>query len=444
MSLSLRDDDAELLADLARLTGLGVLSAVPARATSKPQFLWKITSQPECQRLSELIELYPLRGRKRAEAAVWSRAVRALREGPRTPELPLAHRELRSLRRYVDPERRDATIVELPESELAPYLGGLFTGEGHLSISTGRCRVTLKLRDDDRPLLEAIAVATGLGGIYATGAYRTSRPAAAWNVHRRDEMPHAVELLERCGLRGRKLREFDVWREAALEVAKPRVRRSQLTIDDAEARMSAIRTYRAPTALPAQTDHRERRSNAYLEILRTAAKMTNGQLTSTAYHRARLAHPDWPTRNTIAAAFGSWAAALGSAGLAHRCSSRARADAAGRPRDYTGEELLKRHAARARVLGAVTTLAEEGALTPTVHDYLAHRAANDRSLPSLGRLYDLFPAGWWSVLKEAGLPARRRCGPRREDLQRPPAPADVLLLVHATAHQRQVRADPGG
>jgi hypothetical protein len=139
MSLSLRDDDAELLADLARLTGLGVLSAVPARATSKPQFLWKITSQPECQRLSELIELYPLRGRKRAEAAVWSRAVRALREGPRTPELPLAHRELRSLRRYVDPERRDATIVELPESELAPYLGGLFTGEGHLSISTGRC-----------------------------------------------------------------------------------------------------------------------------------------------------------------------------------------------------------------------------------------------------------------------------------------------------------------
>jgi hypothetical protein len=31
----------------------------------------------------------------------------------------------------------------------------------------------------------------------------------------------------------------------------------------------------------------------------------------------------------------------------------------------------------------------------------AHRTANDPSLPSLGRLYRLFPAGWRSVLKQA-------------------------------------------
>ena len=43
----------------------------------------------------------------------------------------------------------------------------------------------------------------------------------------------------------------------------------------------------------------------------------------------------------------------------------------------------------------------------TVHQHLEYRAANDPALPSLSRLYDLFPGGWHSVLKQAAMPSLR-------------------------------------
>jgi hypothetical protein len=64
---------------------------------------------------------------------------------------------------------------------------------------------------------------------------------------------------------------------------------------------------------------------AYAEVLRAfAAEVPDGMLTATAYAQARERHPEWPTRNTIASAFGGWARALDAAGLGSRVTDRAR------------------------------------------------------------------------------------------------------------------------
>jgi hypothetical protein len=420
MSLALRDDDAEILVALAQLTGLGRLVQAPARGPSKPQVVWHVVSHAECLRLTDLLRGFPLRGRKRREYEIWREAVHDLVDEPRPPSLPLAHTEIRALRRYVDPERRSTKPVELSDDALGPYLGGFFTGEGHLAISRRRVRTAVKVREDDRPLLEAFARSTGLGAVYVTPAYRNPNPAAVWIVHRSDQLSAAVQLLEHAGLRGRKRREFEVWREAAREAAKPAPQRSGRLLDSAAARLKETRAYRAPRDLPTRRDRSDDQKRGCAQVLREAASVVDGQLTTTAYEAVRATHPEWPTRNTIAIAFGGWAVALSAAGIGQRCSEHARAHAAARRREHTYGELLARRAARQRVVAAVTVLIDRGSRhRPTVHDYLAHRIANDRSLPSLSRLYNLFPGGWWSVLRQAGLPVE------------PPRPAQASV-VHRT------------
>jgi hypothetical protein len=75
MTLNQRDDDADMLLDIVRVTGLGRLHAVPARRTSRPQVVWSVGSKLECRQLVGLLRRFPLRGRKRREFAVWAAAV---------------------------------------------------------------------------------------------------------------------------------------------------------------------------------------------------------------------------------------------------------------------------------------------------------------------------------------------------------------------------------
>jgi hypothetical protein len=57
-------------------------------------------------------------------------------------------------------------------------------------------------------------------------------------------------------------------------------------------------------------------TEAYVDVLRACAgELSGARLTCTAYARTRERHPEWPTRNTIALAFGSWKGALEAAGL---------------------------------------------------------------------------------------------------------------------------------
>lgn len=90
----------------------------------------------------------------------------------------------------------------------------------------------------------------------------------------------------------------------------------------AAARLSESRAHRGPRQPPG-TGGQDGRSarEAYLVVLRAfAAERPDGALTCTAYAQARAGHPEWPTRNTLALAFGTWAQALAAAGLGSRTS----------------------------------------------------------------------------------------------------------------------------
>jgi hypothetical protein len=75
MTLTARDDDADLIYELARLTELGRVTWSPARGRSRPQVAWNLSAKADCIRLIEILDEYPLRGRKSRDYAIWSAAV---------------------------------------------------------------------------------------------------------------------------------------------------------------------------------------------------------------------------------------------------------------------------------------------------------------------------------------------------------------------------------
>jgi hypothetical protein len=78
----------------------------------------------------------------------------------------------------------------------------------------------------------------------------------------------------------------------------------------------------AEVVLPRQ----ESPAETYIDVLRAFAdEAPGGELTCTAYTRARTGHPEWPTRNTLTIAFGTWEKALAAAGLGARASPWRRA-----------------------------------------------------------------------------------------------------------------------
>jgi hypothetical protein len=163
-SLVQRDDDTPVLAEFQRLTGLGRLRARKVVRNSRSQTLWLITSKAECQQLAALLTQFPLRGRKRREFEVWAEAIRIWRSVHRSScgrWMDLAHAavQLRALRRYVDPPR-SIERASVDPHELVWYLGGFFTGEGTFYLGQDSARATVRLRRDDRPLLELLASTT--------------------------------------------------------------------------------------------------------------------------------------------------------------------------------------------------------------------------------------------------------------------------------------------
>jgi hypothetical protein len=401
LTVAMRDDDAPVLTDLHAKTRLGHFVKVRARGNSKPQVAWTIESRTECLRLTEILQDHPLYGRKSLEVEVWAHALHELERGADDSALPQAASDIRRLRRYGN--RSDDRPPDLDARGFSAYFGGFFTGEGHLLLRPDACRVVLKLRDDDRPLLDAIASHTGIGRVYAMPATATSRPAAAWIVYRHTELAKAVELLENAGLRGRKQREFAEWRKGALEYGAARSagrRRDTARIADACAALVAARRYEPPIQpLPASF------AGAFftetcVSALRHSSGQVEGPLTSTAYMQIREAHPDWPDRNSMVRAFGSWANALELADLSDRTSARALATRAER-RTPNGAQLARQAEDCRRVLTAVSACARELGREPKVAEYLEWRAAGRTDLPSLAKTHRLFPDGWASVLRLA-------------------------------------------
>lgn len=74
-SVAARRDDRQLLEQLKCITGLGSVTDRRAQGNASPQSAWTIKRKADCFRLAELTRNFPLRGRKRREAELWSTAV---------------------------------------------------------------------------------------------------------------------------------------------------------------------------------------------------------------------------------------------------------------------------------------------------------------------------------------------------------------------------------
>jgi LAGLIDADG endonuclease len=336
MTVSVRLDDGDVLSDLCRSSGLGHVSVKGAQRGSRPQASWQVASKRECLELARLLKRFPLRARKRRDFEIWSPAVErwaataydVRRDRRLHAEMHCDADRLRAVRRYV---KSAPLALDGPADELLAYFGGFFSGEGCFGLSGLAPRAVIKVRQDDRSILELFAARFGVGAVSDQAAYANPNPSSTWLVCATDELARAVRLFEEAQLRGRKRREFEVWRDAAHERAVARIggrRWDRARVAAAAERLTALRAYQPPHDLPHVTsvdEERQAARKAHIDVLRAfAAEAAQGDLTATAYTRAREIHSRWPTRNTIASAFGGWASALEAAGLGSRASGRAR------------------------------------------------------------------------------------------------------------------------
>jgi len=222
MSVAVRLDDGDVLVDLCRSTGLGRVCTKRAHGRSRPQARWCIASKRECAELVRILRRFPLRARKRRDFDIWARAVDrwsavaydARDDAAFHADMARDAQLLRAVRRYVN---TPPPALDGPDDAVIAYLGGFFSGEGCFGLSGLQPRATVKLRRDDRAILELFASRYGIGLVREHAAYGGDNPSVTWVICATGELATAICLFEAAQLRGRKRREFEVWRQAAHE-----------------------------------------------------------------------------------------------------------------------------------------------------------------------------------------------------------------------------------
>lgn len=212
LQVALRDDDRDVLTDLRKRLGIGHLSAISAHNTSRPQVKWTVTSKLECAVLSDVLDAHPLRARKLAEYEIWREAlsvwcVRRYGLAPggeaRLADLAAA---IHAARVYREPAA-DEAVPSLMDAYAHQYLAGFFSGEGCFQLGPRRARLTVKVRRDDRPLLEGFRRRFRMGSVCDVAVPEPWSPCAAWNVTAAREVLRGIAIFDRAGLLGRKARQ---------------------------------------------------------------------------------------------------------------------------------------------------------------------------------------------------------------------------------------------
>ena len=282
--------------------------------------------------------------------------------------------------------------------QLLGYISGFVCAEGCFGLSDCRPRFTIHLRQDDRPLLDLLAVSTGLGKVSDHRPAQPLNPSSTWTIAGRAQVAELGGLLRLGGLAGRKARELDVWSRAVDEVSRgttPGVMARTHVIERLRDRLAQVRAYRPPERPELLQLTGRDIGHESLAALRAWSRMAAGPLSCVEYMRWRRGQPDAPHRNTIVRHFGSWHGALTVAGLGDRI---ARA-----PRPIGGEERRRdrRVAQQARVLAAVRRFELEHGRVPRALEFFRWRLESAVEAPSQATVYNLFPGGWAEVLERA-------------------------------------------
>ena len=107
------------------------------------------------------------------------------------------------------------------------WLAGFIDGEGCFGIAQRQgekhnssiyyfCFMSIKLRDDDRSIIEEIRCRTGIGSIYVNKARSNSKTGIQWLIINKSDCLSLVEILDKYPLRAKKSKDYAIWREAVL------------------------------------------------------------------------------------------------------------------------------------------------------------------------------------------------------------------------------------
>ena len=411
-----RDDGAELVAAVRDVADCGVVRWVPACNTSHPQVVWSARSMHDCSALAAALRGVPLLGKKAGELAIWRRAVAAWCNRPagssRWSQLEHFASELRAHRA---PEfAADYTRVDISTTDLARFLAGFASAEGHFGASAaGRPRFAIKLRADDTAVLSVLAARFGVGRLFSIRPSKHGRAQTAWVVTKLEELRSLVLLFDRNPPLGRAGRIYPHWRRLVL--ASDRRRGS---LEPWVNRMRTARRYRAPETLPISSPSSTAKRGRYIATLTTWARDVGPPYTATSYESWRAQScARTPTRNTIARFFGSWLAALSAVGLSRHGTRSPDTIARGLERGASARAAAERRQ-RLAVLTAVRRCCSAMQAVPSATEFFRWRLENAPDSPGQAQVYRLFPGGWQSVLDLLEAPAQpvHVVAPAREEL----------------------------
>ena len=395
LEVKLRADDTPLLAAFRDWSGAGELFQTPARGGSHPQTAWHVGRRRDCLEITRILGRRPPLGKAGLQFDLWRQAVEVWHaEGGSSAKLPAFAARLRELHRSANPV---PCRVHITESQLVPWLAGFASAEAHFGVSAaGSPAFVLNLRADDEPLLRLLQRTLGMGVLRDLPPAGGSQAAVRWHVCRRRDLRRLVALFDMHGLRGRAAYVYSAWREVVMfEHRMPIVRRA-LAVEIRRRRRFA--TGRDDIERKSVAERRRRRCE---DALRGWSRSDAYPGSGVDYERwRRTSGVDAPTRNTIAAAFGSWREALEAVGLdTARSQSRERIAAlrAGSSRNHAARRARSREA----VLAAVCRCIEEIGHEPGATEFLRWRAANAPDSPSQMTIYRSFPGGFAQVLAAA-------------------------------------------
>jgi hypothetical protein len=389
--VKLRADNTPLLRKFQVWTGLGQLLPAPARGNSAPQTSWRIERALECLQLGQR----PPLGKAGRQFEVWRRAVETsvALGGSSEAVAPLAA-ELRALHRSTAPA---ACSVDITDSDLAAFLAGFASAEAHLGVTeSGSAVFTMNLRADDGPLLRLFHERFGVGRLKDVAPYRSSKAAVSWRVGRLVELRQLVGWLDRYPPRGRAGYVYAAWRELVMSELRTAEVRRAFAIE-----IRRRRRYQPGLESVDRTDRQTRRRQRGLNALWRWAESGDYPGSATDYQRwRRSVDRNAPTRNTIAAAFDSWLAALEAAGLdTTHALPKERTEAMRQAKVHGQAERQAR--TRARVVAALRRCIDELGYVPRATDFLRWRVDRAPDCPSQMTIYRAFPGGFAEILAAA-------------------------------------------
>jgi hypothetical protein len=185
-------------------------------------------AKQDCRRLIQLLYAYPLRGRKAGDFAIWAPAANwwiGADPTQRRPDrdwgpMPYLKERLTATKKFT--HSRYICTDSRPEclsSDWPDYLAGFITAEGHLGICKGADasftpRAAIRLRADDAPLLEQLRDRLRAGKIYGPYSKGSRNPVLNWTIVSRRDLLRTVQVLDENPVKGRKRKEYVLWRRA--------------------------------------------------------------------------------------------------------------------------------------------------------------------------------------------------------------------------------------